>query len=138
MFAAAANLVTDEFSCQKDQFNHHKFDCQSNEFNCQSDKFNSQSDEFNSQSDEFNCQSDEFNHFSLLKSSISCIHGSRSSSGHPALLIPADLKLAESRVSSVPPSRVPSFLCSILCSVGVCFLVSIGVGYRRNLFNRSS
>ena len=41
--------------------------------------------------------------FSLLKSSISCIRGSRSSSGHPAPPIPADLVLAESRVSSVPP-----------------------------------
>ena len=49
--------------------------------------------------------------------------------------IPADLVFAE---SSVPPSRVPSLLCSILCSVGVCFVVSVGVGYRQNLFNRTS
>ena len=41
--------------------------------------------------------------FSLLKSSISCIRGSRSSSGRPAPPIPADLVLAEFRVSSVPP-----------------------------------
>ena len=40
--------------------------------------------------------------FSPLKSSISCIRGSRSSSGHPAPPIPADLVFAESRVSSVP------------------------------------
>jgi len=41
--------------------------------------------------------------FSLLKSSISCIRGSRSSSGHSPLPIPADLMLVESRVSSAPP-----------------------------------
>ena len=56
MFAAAANLVTDEFSCQSDEFN-----CQSDEFNSQGDEFNCQRDEFNCQSDEFNRKSDEFN-----------------------------------------------------------------------------
>ena len=30
-----------------------------------------------------------------------------------------------------PPSSVPSLLCSILCSVGICFIVSVGVGYRQ-------
>ena len=44
VFTPAANLVTDEFSCQS-----------------QSDEFNSQRDEFICQPDEVNCQKDEFN-----------------------------------------------------------------------------
>jgi len=49
VFTPAANLVTDEFSCQND------------EFEIQSDEFNSQRDEFICQRDEVNCQKDEFN-----------------------------------------------------------------------------
>ena len=41
--------------------------------------------------------------FSLLKLSIMCIRGSRSRSGHPGSSAPADLVLAESRVSPLPP-----------------------------------
>jgi len=41
--------------------------------------------------------------FSLLKSSIMCVRGSRSHSGHPVSHAPADLVLAEFRVSSLPP-----------------------------------
>jgi len=39
--------------------------------------------------------------FSLLKLSIMCIGGSRSSSGHPGSTSLADLVLAESRVSTI-------------------------------------
>ena len=41
--------------------------------------------------------------FSLLKSSIMCIRGSRSRSGHRVSSAPADLVLGESRVSPLPP-----------------------------------
>jgi len=48
--------------------------------------------------------------FSLLKSSIMCIHGSRSRSGHPGSSAPADLVLPESRVSPLPPSYIGPLL----------------------------
>ena len=51
MFTPAANLVTDEFLCQRDEFK-----SQSEEFNSQRDEFICQWDGVNRQKDEFNCQ----------------------------------------------------------------------------------
>jgi len=61
VFIPAANLVMDEFSCQRDECQRDEFKSQSDEFNSQLDKFICQQDEFICQWDEVNCQKDEFN-----------------------------------------------------------------------------
>ena len=82
VFTPAANLVTDEFSCQSDEFK-----SQSDEFNSQRDEFICQQDKFICQRDEVNCQKDEFNCQNLYDTNIELHNFCASMQIHARLLI---------------------------------------------------